>query len=140
MIKRNLRAKLERSFWITNISRRDVMLADLSLKIHAGSSMNLLDDRHFDYSLEQLQKSAQHGSIHIKRDKIKVCDNPPEIPIKPGLYLSKEPRYVPPRSALKIEEKVFEELPSLDQLVSEEKFADEFTAEDNFITPSAKKK
>jgi hypothetical protein len=140
MIKKNLRAKLEHTFWITNISRRDVLLADLSLKIPAGSSMNLLDDRHFDYNIDQLQKSAQQGSIHTKRDKIKVCDNPPEIPVHPGIYLSKEPRYVPPRSSIKIEEKVYDELPNLDQLVSEEKFADEFTAEDGFTAPITKKK
>src|SRR6202000_3368649 len=133
MIKKNLRANQEYSFWVTNISNRDVSLSDLYLKIPSHRSINLLDKKHFNYTIEQLQKSAASGSIYNKRDKIKTCNNPPEIIIEPGLYLSKEPRYVASRSNVKLEEKTYEELPSLDQLNSEEKFAAEFSSSDSFI-------
>lgn len=133
MIKKDLRAKQKYSFWVTNVTKKNVCLSDLALTIPAGRSMNLLDQKHFYYTLEQLHLSVDSGSIYSKRDKIKISDNPPVIPIKPGIYLSKEPRYAPPRSSIKIEEKIYEELvPDTDQLVSEEKFALEYVEEINY--------
>jgi hypothetical protein len=91
--------------------------------------MNLLDERHFSYTLDQLQVSKESGSLYLKRDKIKIVDKPPKNIIKPGLYVSKEPRYIPSRSNVRVEEKVFDELLSADsdQFASDEKFADEAT-------------
>jgi hypothetical protein len=125
---KNLRAAQERSFWVTNITNMNICLSDLALTIPARRSMNLLDKDHFVYTLPQLEASAINGSLFKKRDKIRVRNNPPEIPIKPGLHLSKIPRYIPSRSAIKIQEKIYEELlPTSDQFVSEEKFAEEFS-------------
>lgn len=131
----------KRSFWVTNFSKMNVCLRDLALTIPAGRSMNLLDEKHFHYTLEQLEASAKAGSLFKKRDKIIVRNDPPKIPVKPGVYLSKEPRYVPSRSAIKIEEKVYEELlpSSEEQFSSEEKFADEFSGEELLWNPLAKK-
>jgi hypothetical protein len=45
--------------------------------------------------------------------------------------LSKDPRYVPSRSSIKIVEKIYDELvPDSEHLSSEEKFADEFSSID----------
>lgn len=107
-------------FWIVNISNRNVMLADLALSVPAGRSMNLLDQKHFSYTLEQLQKSVQSGSIFAKSDKIKVRNVPPKPEILPGIYVMNEPRGSRPRSLVAIEEKHYEELQ-----ISDEKYAEE---------------
>ena len=70
------------AFWVTNMSPLNVTLADLALNIKAFSSVNLLDKRHYRYTLEQLQKSAASGSLFKKRDKIAVRDVPPPDPEK----------------------------------------------------------
>lgn len=77
-------------FWITNISKMNVSLRDLNLTVKARSSINLMDSKHYRYTLEQLQKSAESGSISRKSDKIKVCIVAPTIRHK-RIELSKEP-------------------------------------------------
>lgn len=62
----------EQHFWVTNYSNRNVSLADLALTIPAFRTVNLMDTKHYQYTLEQLQKSAESGSLHMKRDKIFV--------------------------------------------------------------------
>lgn len=69
--------KNEKSFWLTNISNRNVSLSDLNLTIPAYSSVNLLDNKHYSYTLEQLQNSVSKGSLFLKRDKIVVRKVPP---------------------------------------------------------------
>ena len=66
------------SFWVTNISP-NVTLADLALNIKAYMTVNLLDARHYKYTMEQLQKSRQFGSIFNKRDKIIVRETEPVL-------------------------------------------------------------
>lgn len=60
--------KLE--FWVTNASPMNVTLADLALNIRAFTTVNLLDKKHYNYTLDQLIKSRDSGSIFKKRDKI----------------------------------------------------------------------
>lgn len=121
-------------FWITNISKKNVGLTDLRLTVPAKRSMNLMDTKHFHYTLEQLEASADSGSIFAKRDKIKVRSVPPEISVKPGLYVLNENRNIKPRSQLKIVEKQYEELN-----VSDEKFAEESAALEEAIPEPPKK-
>lgn len=77
-------------FWITNISKMNVCLRDLNLTVKARSSINLMDLKHYRYTLEQLQKSAESGSLYRKSDKIKVCNVTPTFRSK-HIQLSKEP-------------------------------------------------
>ena len=44
-------------FWVTNISSTNVSLSDLALTIKARSTVNLLDEKHYNFTLEQLLKS-----------------------------------------------------------------------------------
>ena len=95
------------TFWVTNFSNRNVSLADLALTIPAFSTVNLLDKKHYYYTLEQLQKSQSSGSLFNKRDKIKMRYTAPpvinkEIPIlrdsfmptkERSLFVIKEERY-----------------------------------------------
>src|SRR5579885_2867901 len=67
------------TFWVTNICNRNVSLADLDLTIKAFTSVNLLDKKHYPYTLEQLQKSATSGSLFAKKNMIVPRKNPPAI-------------------------------------------------------------
>ena len=68
----------------------NVCLRDLNLTVKARSSINLMDLKHYRYTLEQLQKSAESGSLYRKSDKIKVCNVAPTFRSK-RIQLSKEP-------------------------------------------------
>ena len=107
-------------FWVTNTCNRNVSLADLNLTIKAFSSVNLLDRKHYSYTLEQLQKSATNGSLFKKRHIISVRKVEPTI-MRMNIPLSTE-TYIPnrQRSVLEIKEELYEELD-----VSDEQFASE---------------
>jgi hypothetical protein len=111
---------MKQVFWITNISNRNVSLTDLALTIKALSSVNLLDNKHYNYSLEQLQKSASSGSLSKKRDKLVVRQLAPTI-IKKNIIFDRE-SMIPTRerSLYSIKEEHYEEL-----AVSDEDFAKE---------------
>lgn len=67
------------SFWITNASKFNVTLADLALNIKSYTTVNLLDKKHYKYTIEQLQKSSISGSLFKKRDKIMIRNLAPII-------------------------------------------------------------
>ena len=138
-------------FWVTNISKYDVSLSDLKLNIRHGTRKNLLDSKHFSYTLEQLEKSRDSGSLYAKRDKIKVSFIEPQHVVKSGVYVAKiftgdvpeiigknvvvsEPKLTTARSQLKIIEKEYEEL-----TLSDEKFAEEFISDTEFLVNPFKK-
>lgn len=142
-------AMTKESFWITNISKMNVSLADLNLTVKSFTSINLLDSRHYDYTKEQLDRSAKSGSLFAKRKMISVRNNAPKIiandmPIIRTVYdrenksWSEDGTYIPgrERSVLEIKNIEYEELnvgevdgSVLDkkaaQLAAEEKFAAE---------------
>jgi hypothetical protein len=64
-------------FWVTNISKSNVTLSDLNITIPARSSVNLLDEKHYYLTLDQLNNSYIKGSIFKKRDKIFLRKIPP---------------------------------------------------------------
>jgi hypothetical protein len=108
------------SFWVTNLTPMNVSLADLNLTVKAFSSVNLLDKKHYSYTLEQLQKSAESGSLFNKRDRIAVRKIAPEI-LTANVPLLRE-TFIPTRerSVLAIKEENYEELN-----VTDEEFANE---------------
>jgi hypothetical protein len=110
----------QKDFWVTNISSRNVSLADLNLTIKAYSSVNLLDTKHYDYTLQQLEQSKSSGSIAAKKDKIKVCPGAPQV-TKMNVPFIQE-TYIPSRerSTYIIKEEYYEELN-----LSDEQFAEE---------------
>lgn len=74
-------SKEPKTFWITNISNKNVSLGDLNMTVKAFATINLLDSKHYHYNEEQLKKSALNGSIYSKRDKIFVRKVPPTIEV-----------------------------------------------------------
>lgn len=116
-------------FWISNISNRNVTLRDLAMSVKARSHVNLLDERHYSFTLDQLEKSAENGSLYNKRHLLKVRKSEPPKPIKKETYLSKLPIFIsknPLFSQLVLEEPKFEELD-----ISETDFIDELTDPDD---------
>lgn len=107
-------------FWVTNISNMNVSLADLNLTIKAFTSVNLLDKKHYSYTEEQLQKSANNGSLAKKKDKIVVRKFAPEIVTKNNKTISDTSIPSRGRSVLIIAEEQYEELN-----VSDIQFAEE---------------
>ncbi len=117
------------SFWVTNMSPRNVTLADLALNIRAFSTVNLMDKRHYKYTLEQLLKSQESGSLFKKRDKIAVRNVPPPDPEKTRIpFVESAVLPTRQRSLYQIEDQEYEELK-----VSEEdqKKQDEIYAKEN---------
>ena len=100
----------------------NVCLRDLNITIRARSHANLLDSHHYNYTLEQLEKSAESGSIFRKRDKIKVRQVIPEFLNSNHITVSKDPMdrvRNPLFSRAEIKEVKFDEL-----LDSEEELAE----------------
>lgn len=133
---------LSPTFWVTNTSKSNVTLADLAINIPAFRTVNLMDSKHYSYTLEQLKKSAESGSIFKKRNKIQVRQDCPEIPagkyidlknIKESILVNHNTN-IPSRerSTLIIKEEKYEELQ-----ISDEDFASENaeTAEMDTLKP-----
>lgn len=110
----------EITFWLTNISNRNVSLTDLNLTVKAYNSINLMDKKHYKYTLDQLHASSMSGSIFKKRDKLVVRKVAPEVLIA-NVPLFRE-TFIPSRqrSVLSIKQENYEEL-----IMSDEQFAEE---------------
>lgn len=124
-----MKPSLHGTFWVTNTSPRNVTLADLAINIRAYSSVNLLDKKHYSFTLEQLLKSKESGSLFKKRDKISIRSVPPPEKNDDSPAIQRE-AVMPSRthSIYVIEEKEYDELK-----VSEEdqKIQDELYAKEN---------
>lgn len=103
-------------------------MADLAVNIKAYSTVNLLDSRHYKYTLEQLIKSKESGSLFHKKDLISVRDIPPEYSKTRSLV--QRDAIIPSRgrSVLEVEEKEYEELKVSE---SDQKKQDEIYAMEN---------
>jgi hypothetical protein len=104
-------------FWVTNFSNMNVSLADLNLTIKPFSSVNLLDKKHYQYTLQQLETSALQGSIAKKKEKISVRKSCPDIK-KKNILMDQYSIPSRGRSILSIKEEKYEELN-----ISDEEFA-----------------
>jgi hypothetical protein len=107
-------------FWVTNISNMNVTLTDLALNIPAYRTVNLMDTRHYQYTMGQLQKSASSGSIFKKRNKIVVRNIGPAIS-KETKPIDRE-TVIPSRnrSVFEIKEEKYEELEITDEALANE--------------------
>lgn len=116
--------KLLNNFWIVNISKKNVCLSDLGITVPAGKSMNLLDQKHYNYTIEQLYNSKESGSLYKKRHLIKIAKGPQQVMSDIGPELSDQPVPMRKRSAITVKEQEYE-----DWLYSDEKYAEEMSKE-----------
>jgi hypothetical protein len=116
-------------FWVTNMSPMNVTLADLALNIRAFSTVNLLDSKHYSYTLEQLLKSKESGSLFKKRDKIAVREQAPPKK-KPDVIPFIQSSVIPDRtrSIYQVDDKEYEELQMSQE---DQKKQDEIYAQEN---------
>jgi hypothetical protein len=107
-------------YWITNISKQDINLSDLGLTLKAFSTVNLLDKKHYFYTLEEILNSVISGSISKRKSKILIREKSPIINVN-NMLIDKD-SVIPSRerSLYSIKEENYEELN-----VSDEKFAEE---------------
>ncbi len=110
--------KLTPTFWITNMSKMNVSLADLNLTVKAHSSVNLLDQNHYKFTLEQVLNSAKTGSLYRKRDKISIRKVPPKPFLIDEPILANTVMPSRERSAIVIQNKYYEELELSDEEVA----------------------
>ena len=119
-------------YWITNRSKRNVTLADLALNIKAFTSINLLDKKHYHYTIEQLEASRLSGSIFKKSSMISVRDIPPPKQeknsiaiVKDAIFPSKE------RSVFVINQTEYDELKfdNVDEKEKQKKLDEEYASE-----------
>lgn len=122
--------KMDNSFWITNVSDRNVSLADLNLTVQAFTSINLLDTKHHSYTREQLESSAKNGSLFKKRHLLKVRKSAP-VQQNADMLIDRD-AIVPTRqrSVLDIKEKNYEELN-----ITDEQFMEEMSEQDPQTIP-----
>lgn len=113
------------SFFVINISDRNVCLSDLALTIPAGRCYDLLNDN-FSFSIEQLRTSMESGSLYKKRDKIKIGKGRPKTIEAEKHKVSEYPIVTRNHSAVKVGEPVFEDL-----AVSDDDYANEMAKEFN---------
>lgn len=109
------------SFWVSNITDRNVSLTDLGLTIPAYKSVNLLDTKHYSLTREELETSAKSGSLFLKCRKVVVRQVPPVIEKKQ--FVEIDYNAVAPtrrRSAVKIEHISYQELDIPDELFAQE--------------------
>ena len=120
----------KQEFWVTNFSSRNVTLADLAINIKAFTTVNLLDKKHYSYTLEQLVKSKESGSIFSKRDKILVRKLPPPAVVKERVPFLKE-AIIPSRerSLFSITEIEYDELKISDDKELQKKLDEEYARE-----------
>lgn len=119
----------EPPFWVTNISSRNVTLSDLALNIRAFSTVNLMDKKHYKYTLEQLTKSEESGSIFAKSDRIKVRKiPPPRKSMNPIPFIQSSVIPDRTRSIYQVDEKEYEEL---NVSVEDQQKQDEIYAQEN---------
>jgi hypothetical protein len=120
---------IKQTFWVSNMTPRNVTLADLALNIKAFSTVNLLDKRHYSYTLEQLLKSKESGSLFAKSAQISVRNVPPPIKKKEELPIVRS-AFMPTRarSVLEVENKDFADLILSDE---DQKKQDEIYAQEN---------
>lgn len=109
-----------KEFWICNVSNKDVSLSDLHLTIRSYKSINLLDNKHYHYTWEQIVNSCTSGSIFKKRDKIFLRDSAP-IYRKKNLEIDRD-SIIPNRekSIFEIKQEKFEELDITDEEFAEQ--------------------
>lgn len=100
----------ERMFWISNISKRDVIIGDLRVCVPARKSVNLLDSRHYSLTEEEIIASLKDGSLAKRQDIIKIRKVPP--PKYQGRQIEVSDLAIPRavRSAVKVEQVEYEEL------------------------------
>lgn len=58
--------------WVTNITKLNIMIGDLRIAIPPLSTIDLLDYKHSNFSVEQVAMSINKGSLHTRLNQKKI--------------------------------------------------------------------
>lgn len=116
------------AFYAINVSDKNVCLSDLALTIPARRCYNLLDQKHFSYTIEELKASMESGSLQRKKHLIKIGKGKPQVVEPLKRVLSEYPMVVRSRSAVIVEEEKYDELYD-DVMISDEKYVEDMMKE-----------
>ena len=120
---------MTQSFWISNISPMNITLADLAINIRAFTTVNLMDKKHYSYTMERLVKSQKSGSIFNKRDRIIVRSSAP-IVVKEDMPFNRDAAMPSrERSILRIKKVEYDELKVSEDKEMRKKLDEEFARE-----------
>jgi hypothetical protein len=127
---------MKKEFWITNISKFDVSLTDLNITIKSRKTVNLLDEKRYHLSEDQVEKSYESGSLFLKKKNFIKRVAPPLANLSIKMADLKAMMPTKERSAFSFKEERYEELEEYDksQRELEEQFASDnadFAAIDN---------
>jgi hypothetical protein len=110
--------------WLTNITKYKIVLGDLKFTLQPRQTIDILDDKHSNYTVEEVQKSISSGSISKKLNKsIYVRTSKPEPKRERKIKISEISYPYKSRSIVEVEEPNYDEL--------EIEFSDEEYAEEN---------
>ena len=112
------KTRKDREFWVTNTSlKKDISIPDLRVVIRAGTSVNLMDQRHYSFTYEQLQKSMESGSLAAKKSQIALRNLPPVFAVSPGVHKAVGNRITQLRApSVVVNARVYQELGDQDLL------------------------
>ena len=121
----------KKSFWITNLTKKDLRLGDLGISIKARSSINLLGN--YKLKPEQIYNSVINGSIARKVEihQLSIRKIPP-IEFKNHIQVDLS-NFIPDRAKVLVDHKTveYEELKVIDQDKEEQKIDEyKFAAEE----------
>lgn len=114
--------------WVTNLTKRDILVGDLGARIPSMKTVDLLDDYHSIYTLDQINKSKECGSLaaRLKAKQIIIRETAPQVNnIERTIDVSQVSFPNRNRSIVKNEERIFKELEIGNAKEEEEIFAEE---------------
>lgn len=119
---------LKQEFWVMNITKKDIALSDLGVIIRAKTTVNLLDHKHYNCTVEQLQKSLENGSLYQKKGSIFKRNTPPILNSDIKIVVDRS-AVIPTRarSVYELKQEHYEELS-----LSDEEFAEQNADVDSF--------
>lgn len=109
--------------WLTNITNRKIVLGDLKFTLQPHQTIDILDERHTIYTVEQIEDSINGGSIGKRLNKtIFIRKSEPKVKVDRKIDISKVSFPFKQRTIVEVEEPDYEELHIG---ISDEEYADE---------------
>lgn len=109
--------------WLTNITKNKIVLSDLKFTLKPYQTIDILDERHSIYTVEQVANSIKDGSISKRLNKsIFVRMSEPPKPIDRRIDLSETSFPYKQRTIVEVKKPNYEEL---EIGISDEEYANE---------------
>lgn len=97
--------------WVTNITKFKIIISDLKLTLYPNKTLDILDERHSNFTIEQVAKSIESGSILKKFNEKKIIfkQTSPKPEVEKKIEISKVSFPYKYRQSSPVEQKYFKE-------------------------------